>query len=189
MKYKKYLLALVLITLLFAGCAREDTQTPQQTPQATPPEAEPDVVTTASIVDNEADFKDAISDEGTWIICLVEDITIEDDIVLDGRYTNGKKDEDGNEIIQRKVALYTQDENRNVSDKFTLTAPKFTINSPKASIQHGTFKGDLYVTANDFELVDTRVEGNVYFTTEESQSTFTMDDESEITGEQELAEE
>jgi len=188
MRIKALLFTFILVfVVIFAGCAREDTP-PQQTPQATPPEAEPDVVTTASIVDNEADFKDAISDEGTWIICLVEDITIEEDIVLDGKYTNGKKDENGNEIIQRKVALYTQDENRNVTNRFTLTAPKFTINSPKASIQHGTFKGDLYVAANDFKLVDTTVEGNLFFTTDEVKSTFSMDDDSEVTGKQELAE-
>ncbi len=182
MKIKRLLLTFVFVFMvIFAGCANQEADPPQ----TTPPETEPDVTTTASIVNNEADFKEAISNQGTWIICLTEDITIEEDIILDGKYTNGKKDDNGNEIIQRKVALYSQDENRNVTNRYTLTAPKFTINSPKASIQHGTFKGDLHVTANDFKLVDTTVEGDLFFTVV---STFSMDDESKVTGKQELAE-
>ena len=67
-----------------------------------------------------------------------------------------------------------------------MTAPKLTFNSPKGSIEHGTFKGDLYVSANDFQLKDATVEGNVYFTTDEAKSTFKMDDKSKVTGVQEL---
>ncbi len=184
MKLKTLFLTLVISILILSGCAQE-----QDNPPGTPQDTEPDVVTTASTVADADDFKRAISEQGTWIIILTEDITLDEEIVLDGIFTNGKKDENGNDIIQRKVALYAQDENRNVTERFTLTAPKFTINSPNASIQHGTFKGDLYVTAEGFELIDTTVEGNVYFTSEEARSTFNMDDESKITGEQALREE
>jgi hypothetical protein len=55
-----------------------------------------------------------------------------------------------------------------------------------ASIQHGTFKGDLYVNVENFQLVDTTVEGNVYFATEEAKNTFTMDETSKVTGSQEI---
>jgi hypothetical protein len=55
-----------------------------------------------------------------------------------------------------------------------------------ASIQHGTFKGDLYVAVSDFQLIDTTVDGNVYFTTDEAKSTFKMDETSKVTGKQEL---
>lgn len=191
MKTRIMVLALAILIALFAGCAQRSTP-PETTPsettpkQTTPPETTPDVTTTASIVDNAAAFEKAISSTGTWIICTTKDITFDKEIVLDGEFKNGKKDKDGKDIIQRKVALYTQDENRNVTARFTLIAPKFTINSPEASIQHGTFKGDLYVSARNFKLVDTIVEGNVYFTTDEAQSTFTMDEKSKITGKQEL---
>jgi hypothetical protein len=101
-------------------------------------------------------------------------------------FKNGKKDESGKELIQRKVALYTQDENRVVTNRFTLTAPKLTVTSPMASIQHGTFKGDLYIAVTDFQLVDATVDGNVYFASADAQKTFKMDETSEITGKQEL---
>lgn len=134
---------------------------------------------------NEA-FEKAISSEGTWIICLLSDLTFDKDLVLEGEFTNGKKDSAGNDVIQRKIALYEQDENRKVTARYTLTAPKLTINSPEARIQSGTFKGDLYISSKNFQLVDTTVEGNVYFTNEEAQSTFKMDDTSKVTGKQEL---
>jgi len=54
------------------------------------------------------------------------------------------------------------------------------------SIEHGTYKGDLYISSNGFKLIDAIVDGNVYFTTDEAKSTFTMDDKSKITGVQEL---
>lgn len=186
MKTKALILTLVLITAIFTGCNQEPA-TPEQTPpQASPPEATPDVTTTASIVDTAAAFEKAISDTGSWIIATTKDITLAKELVLDGEFKNGKKDEQGQDIIQRKIGLYTQDENRNVTARFTLTAPKLTINSPEASIQHGTFKGDLYVSAKNFKLVDTTVDGNVFFTTDEAKSTFTMDDKSKITGKSEL---
>lgn len=189
---KKTLICLLIVSLItaFAGCGGNDNNDNDNgagdgttSPGAT---NENDAVTTASIVDDEEAFKNAISDKGTWIICTLKDLTFEEDLVLVGEFTNGKKDDKGNDIIQRKIALYTQDENRNVTNRFTLTAPTLTINSPMASIQHGTFVGDLYVSQDNFKLVDMKVDGNVYFTTESAKSTFEMDDASSITGEQEL---
>ena len=188
MKFKVLILVLILIIVSISGCAQEPTVPDTSPDETTPPETTPDVVTTASIVDNEADFEKAIGTSGTWIICALNDLTFEKDLALEGEYTNGKKDDEGQDIIQRKIALYTQDEDRNVTNRFTLTAPKLTISSPNARIQSGTFKGDLYVTVPDFQLVDTTVDGNVYFTSEEAESTFTMDATSQVTGKQELQE-
>jgi len=194
MKVKNILLTLVVMSLLFVGCAKNDTTTPQTTtpgttttpPQTTPPETTPNVVTTASIVNTEAAFLKAISNEGTWIIATTQDLTINKDLVVEGEYKNGKKDADGKDVIQRKIGLYTQDENRKVTARFTLTAPKMTFNSPMGSIEHGTFKGDLYISAKNFQLKDATVDGNIYFTTDEAKSTFKMDAESKVTGKQEL---
>jgi hypothetical protein len=187
-------LALVLLVSLFAGCAQpapapEPTPTPgTQEPGGAPnpPDTTPDVTTTASITDKEDVFEKAMSSTGTWIIAALKDLTFTKDLVLEGEFKNGKKDEAGKDIIQRKIALYTQDENRKVTARFTLTAPKLTVTSPVASIQHGTFKGDLYVSVKDFELVDATVDGNVYFTTDEAKTTFKMDETSKVTGKQEL---
>mgnify|MGYP001347078971 CR=1 FL=1 len=188
MKTRTLFLIFILAISLLSGCAREQTPAPPaQTEEPNPADATPDAVTTASIVDNAEDFEKAISNNGTWIIAVTKDITTDKELVLDGEFKNGKKDSEGKDIIQRKIALYAQDANRNITARYTLTAPKLTINSPEASIQHGTFKGDLYVSSKNFKLVDATVEGNVYFTNEDAKSTFTMDEDSKITGTQGMA--
>lgn len=198
MKSKVLILALALIMVL-AGCTQpaapaQPTPTPTQAATPTPTQAAtptpttgaPDTTTTASIVDNEAAFEKAISKTGTWIIATLKDLTFDKDLLLEGEFKNGKKDAAGKDQIQRKIALYTQDANRTVTARFTLTAPKLTINSPVASIQHGTFKGDLYVNTTDFQLVDATVDGNIYFATDAAKSGFKMDDKSKVTGKQEV---
>ncbi|MBU3145096.1 hypothetical protein [Clostridium sp. CF012] len=181
MKIKTIILTSALLTLMLVGCAKKAV-----TPPATPPEATPNVVTTASIVNTGAAFEKAISSKGTWIIAITKDLSIDKDLVVEGEYKNGKKDTAGKDVIQRKIALYTQDEARTVTARFILTAPKITFSSPMGSIEHGTFKGDLYVSANNFQLKDATVEGNVYFTTAEAKSTFKMDATSKVTGVQEM---
>ena len=195
---KKTMIFLLIVTLVlaFAGCGGKSNTgnngtgtTPPATttsPGATTSQGATDVKTTASIVDNEAAFKNAISSKGTWIIATLKDLTFTEDLVLDGTFTNGKKDTAGKDIVQRKIALYTQDANRNVTGRFTLTAPKLTINSPYGSIEHGIFKGDLYVSQDNFKLVDQKIDGNVYFTTDTAKSTFTMDATSSVSGKQEV---
>lgn len=179
MKIKTILLTFVLLISLCTGCTNKTNP-----PQTTPAETTPDVQTTASIVDTQAAFEKAISNSGTWIIAIVKDLTIDKDLILDGEFKNGKKDEAGKDLIQRKLALYSQDENRNITARFILTAPKLTINSPKASIQHGTFKGDLYVNTQDFQLIDATVDGNIYFISDKAKSGFAMDKTSKVTGSQ-----
>lgn len=212
MKLKIALLTMVLSLMVFcSGCAKDAEEdatpsvtpaptagvtdaatTPEATPEVTAPaatsaaDATPDAVTTASIVADEEAFINAIGKNGTWIICLTKDISTDKELLMEGEYKNGKKDDAGKDIIQRKLALYAQDENRTITERYTLTAPKLTVTSPMASIQHGTFKGDLYVSVSDFQLIDSTVDGNVYFTTEEAKSTFKMDEDSKVTGKQEL---
>lgn len=192
MKIKTILITSAILTLMLVGCAKKAvtppvTTSPMTTPSVTTPSATtPNVVTTASIVDTNAAFENAISSKGTWIIATLKDLKFEKDLVVEGEYKNGKKDTAGKDIIQRKIGLYTQDEARKVTARFMLTAPKLTFNSPMGSIEHGTFKGDLYISANDFQLKDCIVDGNVYFTTAEAKSTFKMDATSKVTGMQEM---
>jgi hypothetical protein len=143
----------------------------------------PDAVTTASIVDNEDAFIKAISKDGTWIICTLKDLTINKELVLEGEFHD--KDDENNPLF-RKIALYTQDDNRNVTNRFTLAAPKLTIRSENARIQGGTFKGDVYVEAKGFTITDGKVDGNVYFASEEAKSTFKLENGGTVTGTQEV---
>ncbi len=200
MKVKALIIAMIVIMSLFmAGCGNKDddnkatgtptptagtTITPTDTaaPTATEPAAtQPaDAVSSASIVNDEEGFMKAISKDGTWIIAITKDLTIEKELTVEGDFKNSRDE------VQRKLAFYDQDADRNITARYTLTAPKMTIKSPMCSIQHGTFKGDLYVSVDNFQLIDATVDGNVYFTTDTAKSTFQMDDASKVTGKQEV---
>lgn len=189
MKINAILLSVAVATTIFAGCAKApapntETKTNPNTGTQTP--SKTDTTTTASIVNDTAAFEKAISKTGTWIIAILGDMKLDKALVLEGDFKNGKKDDKGNDVIQRKIALYSQDANKNITARYTLTAPSITIRSPKASIQHGTFKGDVYVETNDFQLIDAKVDGNVYFANDAAKAGFKADDKSSITGKQEI---
>ncbi|WP_339319629.1 hypothetical protein [Paenibacillus sp. FSL R10-2734] len=178
--------ATVFAIVLLVGCGNSANNNANVTPTATTgttnnagttntPNNTTDAVTSASVVDNEEAFKKAISADGTWIAATLKDLTFTEDLVLDGQFTN--KDEPA-----RKIALYTQDAEHNITNSYKLTAPKITIKSKNARIQGGTFVGDVYVEAEGFSLVNATVEGNVYFSDAKYQSTFDTSDQGKVTG-------
>jgi hypothetical protein len=195
MKIKAILLSVAVAATIITGCAQKPAPAPAPAPSTqtkTDPNtgaqtpAKTDATTTASIVNDTAAFEKAISKTGTWIIATLNDLKFDKPLVLEGDFKNGKKDEKGNDVVQRKIALYSQDANKVVTARYILTAPSLTIKSPKARIQSGTFKGDLYVETNDFQLVDAKVDGNVYFANDAAKAGFKADDKSSITGKQEI---
>ena len=131
-------------------------------------------------VDTDAFFEKAISKNGIQTIDMKKSLTINKDLVVDGEFRNDKA------LLERKINLYSQDKAKNIGDRFTLTVPKLTVKSTQTSMEHGTFKGDLYISANNFQLIDTKVEGNIYFTTPEAKNTCKIDAKSKVTGRQEL---
>ena len=136
-----------------------------------------DSVTTASLVNDGNALVKALRSDGTWMVALLNDVSVKGDILVEGEF-EGKP--------YRKIALYTQDENRNVTNRFNLTADKLIVRSVHTRIQNGTFIGDVFVDTMDFELVDAKVMGNVYFKTDEQMKSFLKDETSEVTGTTEL---
>ncbi|WP_461205872.1 hypothetical protein [Clostridium sp. DL1XJH146] len=180
MKKILVLVASVVLTVsMLAGCgsnnnANEAAETNNETnTEETADETEEvvDVVTTASIVDNDTALEAALSAEGTWIIATIQDVTTEKELVIDGVFYN--KDDETQDLY-RKLALYAQDADHNVTERYTLTAPKLTIKSENTKIQGGTFVGDVYVEANGFTVQDATIEGNVYFASEENKESFVL---------------
>ncbi len=150
----------------------------------TPAAVKVDVVTTASLVNDIAAFKAGIAADGEWIVTTLGDLVSKEELVLTGTFKNGKKDKvTGEDVIQRKIGLYTQDADKNVTARFSLTAPKLTIESPNASLAKGTFVGDVFVNAEGFKLVDMVVEGNIYYMTQAAKDTATIDATSKVSGE------
>jgi len=162
--------AALLFAIIITGCGkRESSEAAEQAIEA-------DTVSAASIVDTAQGFLKAAGKNGTWIIAVTQDITTDQEIIVEGRFT--RRDE-----IYRKIALYAQDENRNVTDRYTLTAPELTVRSENTRIQGGTFAGDVYVEANKFHVYDGKVDGDIYFAEEEYKSSFSLQEGGEVTGE------
>lgn len=177
------LLFLVVIVVLTGCGSKQSTATEEPVVEETAVEEtvaeETDVVTTASIVSEPEAFVNAISENGTWIIATLNDLTFDTELVVQGEFRDKG---DANNDLYRKIAPYTQDEERNIIDRFTITAPKLTVKSPNTKIQGGTFVGDVYVEANGFTVQDATIEGNVYFASEEYKASFDMSNKGVVTG-------
>lgn len=155
---------------------------PTSSPLGGPSQTPSDSVSSASLVNTAEMVEKATSKEGTWIICLLNDLTIDKELVVDGDFMNNKTPPKS----QRKLAFYEQDADRNVTAMHTLTAPKMTVNSIDCAIWNGTFRGDLYVAGKNFQLINATVDGNLYFLNADAKSTFKMDATSKVTGVNEL---
>ncbi len=141
---------------------------------------EVDLVTAASISDNPAAIEKAMGEDGTWIICPTTDMTFSSELVIEGTFHN--KD-DSSRDIYRKVGPYDQDDDHNVTERYTINAPQFTVKSPNLKFQGGIFVGDVLVEANGFTIDDATVVGNVYFTKAEYKDSFVTEEGGQVIGE------
>ena len=148
-KFFALLLAAVLTMTIFIGCNKtdeeKDTPATTEATESTTEGGDVDAVTTASIVDNAEGVVNALSADGTWIVATLNDVVVEQEIKVEGQFHD--KDDPAKDIY-RKLALYTQDEEHNIIDQFSLTAPKMVVGSENFKIQGVTFIGDVYVEAN-----------------------------------------
>lgn len=151
------LLMMVLIIGLLAACGADD-----DTAGDTEEDADATTGATQVVVEDEESLLTGVSNDGAWIIIFEDDLETSEELVLTGGFEN-------NDEPARKLALYTQDEDRVIIDQFTLTAPSITIENDNARIQGGTFAGDVYVKADGFSIPDGTIDGNVYFASEEYQ--------------------
>ncbi len=146
-------LVIVAAGTLFSGCNKT---------------VETDVISSASIVDNSDSLLKTLSADGQWIALVLNDITTDKVINVDGEFRNSGK-------IERKLALYTQNKLYKIKAQYTLKAPKIIVNSPNFRITGGTYIGDLYVSAADFSLdKSSKVIGNIYFKTREGKDSFSI---------------
>ncbi|OJF95358.1 polymer-forming cytoskeletal protein [Alkalibacterium sp. 20] len=132
-----------------------------------------DVVTAASITDDANEVVASLSTDGNWLTAIIADVAIDEDVTVAGTFHDGG---DEAEAEYRKLALYAQDEDRNVTDEYTLSVGTMTVESPNFRIQEGTLDGDVYVDAEGFELTNSTVTGNVTFASQELMDAALMDE-------------
>lgn len=134
---------------------------------------------TEAWVTSQSELEQAVGPDGPWIILFEDDLEVSSDVVISGEVY----EEEGADAPRRKLALYSQDENRNVTDRYTLSAPNVIVRHENVRVQGGTIDGDVYVEADGFELRGATIDGNLYFENESLRESFEMDGESTVTGE------
>ena len=72
-----------------------------------------------------------------------------------------------------------------MTDRYTLTAPKMIIGAPIPILLMGPLR-EISMEAEGFTVSGAVIDGNVYFASEEYESTFEMANEGEVTGDIEV---
>lgn len=194
MKFKSLIIPMTLLTLLSVGCGKTDNNTNENNTNVTEENNKPntdsnggtvDMVTSPSRATDEANLIKAVKE--SWIVILENDITTSEEITLETGFK--KSDEDNpSKLVEtpRVLALYRQNDNKEIVNNYTLELPKLIIKDNNTKIEGGTIKGDIYIDANDVKIEGTTVEGNIYFSNEEQKNTFHMDENSNVTGNMEV---
>lgn len=198
MKSKQLIAAIMLATTFMIGCSSKEKVDEKNPPTVTDGTHENnngntngttnnDATTSASRATDEASLMKAAGKNGSWIIIVQKDLTVDKDVVVEGEITKPDKN-DATKMVPagRKLALYDQNDKKEITANYTLKAPKLIIKSTDMTIKGGTFVGDVYVESKNFTLMDTKIEGNVYFTNKEAQDTFKLGDNASVTGKTEL---
>ena len=188
MKKKTAIFTLLTLVVLLSACSNNNNNSTNQNPGSnnnTPQNNEntnenpstnetTDATTGPSWVTDDQSLEKSVKE--SWIVIITKDLTTNQELTFEGGLKKG------DEVVPRLLTLYNQDENRVKTASYTLTAPKATFKQDGSKIKGGTFKGDVYVECNNFELVDATVDGNIYFNSQEAKDSFKLDDTSKVTG-------
>ena len=131
-----------------------------------------DAVATASITGDADEVVASLGADGNWITATTADVTVDEEITVTGTLHQGG--DDANDEY-RKLGLYSNDDDGNVGDTYTLTVPELIVESPNFYIHQGTLDGDVYVDAEGFGLENGTVTGNVTFSSQELHDSANLD--------------
>lgn len=129
---------------------------------------------------NATNLQEAVGPDGSWIVIFEGDVSVDQEVMVYG----ATYEEEGAEAPRRKLALYAQDEDRNVTARYTLSVPQLVVHHLNTRVQAGTIAGDVYVEEDGFELTSgATIDGNLYFASEALQESATIEDGTTVTGE------
>lgn len=83
--FKMILVAGVSVAVL-AGCGANEDKANNSAATSAPAAEQTDAVTTASIVNQADAFTKAVSKDGNWIVAILNDVTISDEVVVAGEF-------------------------------------------------------------------------------------------------------
>lgn len=171
--------ALALLAITLGACSSDNNTADSSaasssaaTEQTTASSA-PEVLSTASVSADPSVIEKALSADGNWIVGVTQDMTFDKDVTVAGEFHDKG---DASTDIYRKLALYSQDKDRNVTAEYNITVPQLIVESENLNIVHGTVTGDVLVKANGFVLDGATVTGNVTFEKQEYQDSAKLEE-------------
>ncbi|MCL1949665.1 MAG: hypothetical protein FWF59_08030 [Turicibacter sp.] len=171
------MMSVLMVAASLAACGRaaagEGAENGNNAAGEHAPDGEAEARTGASVTEDANAFVENFGPKGWWIGAATRDLELDRDFVVEGDFWD--KNDEANDH-KRKIALYTQDDNHNVLERFTLTAPRLVIKSPNTVVSKGIVRGDIYVEAKGFSLDDATVEGNIIFASQEFKDSANLDD-------------
>ncbi|RZI49049.1 hypothetical protein [Lactococcus kimchii] len=91
-----------------------------------------------------ADLQKGFAKNGAWLNATKGDMDASGKtLTVEGLFL-------GDNVVARKLAIYNQDSNRKVTERYTLTVDKIEVKSPGFYISNGTVKGNVDVFAAGF---------------------------------------
>jgi len=103
----------------------------------------------------------------------LSDVCLDGELVVSGEF---HQRDDPTQPLYRKLALYAQDADRNITAHYILTVPLMTVRSPNFRIQSGIVRGDIVVEADGFELYGGVLLGNLTFRTQAQMDSAKLDE-------------
>lgn len=170
---------LALFALLFVGCGGGQEAEQAEEAEAEEAEAADAATRPTEMTAGPDNIQEALGPDGSWIVIFTGDVTVGEPITVSGEVY----EEEGAEAPRRKIALYEQDADRNVTARYTLTAPRLEVEHVNTRIQAGEIAGDVFVNAEGFELRGATINGNLYFASESLREGAEIDEESTVMGE------
>lgn len=86
MKLFKMMLVAGVSVAVLSGCGANNNNATNLAATTAPATEQTDAVTTASIVNQADAFTKAVSKDGNWIIAILNDVTIAQDVVVEGEF-------------------------------------------------------------------------------------------------------
>ncbi|AYG00906.1 hypothetical protein [Lactococcus allomyrinae] len=133
----------VLSVSLLAACGNNNNSSSKDTKTEQSSKAEVFAGATAG-TNSFADLQKGFAKNGAWLNATKGDMDASGKtLTVEGLFL-------GDGVVARKLAIYNQDANHKITDRYTLTVDKIEVKSPGFYISNGTVKGNVDVFAAGF---------------------------------------
>ncbi|GAB2028148.1 hypothetical protein [Lactovum odontotermitis] len=198
---KSKIITLLAVSVLSAGIltacsSSNDTSTKTSSSSKAASSSSTDAFAGATVAAPDFDtLQKGFAANGAWLNAINKDMDATGKtLTVDGVFlTNG---DTGEAETARKLAIYNQNDNHQVTEQYTLTVDKIVVKSPSFYISNGTVKGDVDVLATGFHAQNGKkpdgsvsqatIDGNLVFASQDLLDAYNKLDDTEkvkVTGE------